>query len=167
MHAILLSLCVAFPTSFHLSKKQTRNVCKYEPAIIQEATKNGIEPELLASVIYVESGFYPRAVSRANACGLTQVVPKWTGGRETRYRKYSCRQLKRPKTSIKLGARILAYMINHYANGNEDKALCMYNAGSVCLRKKGLYKRSRYVKKVRKVYNAITTNNQYFTCSMF
>ena len=96
MHAILLSLCVAFPASFHLSKKQTRNVCKYEPAIIQEATKNGIEPELLASVIYVESGFYPRAVSRANACGLTRLC---LGGleEETRYRKYSCRQLKRPK----------------------------------------------------------------------
>lgn len=156
MNAILLSLCVVMPSTLQMNKKQARNVCKYEHIINKEALKNNIEPELLASLIYVESAFYPHVVSRANACGLTQVIPKYTGSRETGYKKYTCKQLKDPRTSIRVGAKILGYLIKNYAKGNEDKALCMYNAGSVCLKKKNLYKRLRYVKKVRMIYDTIT-----------
>lgn len=156
METMMLSLCMIMPATLQMNKTQARNVCKYEHIIVEEAEKNGIEPELLASVIYVESGFYPHVVSKANACGLTQVIPKWTGGRETGRRKYTCKQLKNPRTSIKVGAKILGYIIKNYAKGNEDKALCMYNAGSVCLRKKHLYKKLYYVKKVRMIYDTIT-----------
>ena len=156
METIMLSLCMVMPAALQMNKTQAKNVCKYEHIIVAEAEKNDIEPELLASVIYVESGFYPRAVSDANACGLTQVIPKWTGGRETGRKKYTCKQLKNPKTSIRVGAKILGYIIKNYAKGNEDKALCMYNAGSVCLRKKNFYKKLYYVKKVRMIYDTIT-----------
>lgn len=155
MITLLLSLCASMPSSLPMSAYQAKNVCKYEHIIIKEARKNKIEPELLASIIYVESGFYPRVVSRANACGLTQVIPKWTGGRETGKKKYTCKQLKDPRTSIRVGAKIYAYILKHYASNNEDKALCMYNAGSICLRKKDLYKKHRYVKKVRRIYDKI------------
>ena len=50
----------------------------------------------------------------------------------------------------------MGYMIENYAQLNEDKALCMYNAGSVCLRKKNFYKKLYYVKKVRRIYDTIT-----------
>ena len=156
METMMLSLCMIMPATLQMNKTQARNVCKYEHIIVAEAEKNDIEPELLASVIYVESAFYPHVVSRANACGLTQVIPKWTGGRETGKKKYTCKQLKNPRTSIKVGARILGYIIKNYAKGNEDKALCMYNAGSVCLRKKDFYKKLYYVKKVRMIYDTIT-----------
>lgn len=155
MNAILLSLCTIIPSSLYVSKKQERVICKYESTIKEEAARNSLEPELLAAVIYVESAFRPSAVSSANACGLTQVVPKWTGGPETRNRKYSCRELKNPKVSIRVGAQILGFLIDHYASGNENKALCMYSTGSICLKNKDLHKRSRYVKKVRKVYDTI------------
>ena len=153
---MMLTLCMVMPATLQMNKTQARNVCKYEHIIVAEAEKNNIEPALLASVIYVESGFYPKAVSDANACGLTQVIPKWTGGRETGRRKYTCKQLKNPRTSIRVGARILGYIIKNYAKGNEDKALCMYNAGSVCLTKKDFYKKLYYVKKVRMIYDTIT-----------
>ena len=156
MEAMMLSLCMIMPATLQMNKTQAQNVCKYEHIIEQEAAKNNIEPELLAAVIYVESGFYPHVVSRANACGLTQVIPKWTGGLETGKKKYTCKQLKDPRTSIKVGAQVLGYIIKNYANFNEDKALCMYNAGSICLRKKNLYKKLYYVKKVRRVYDTIT-----------
>ncbi len=156
METVMLSLCIIMPATLQMNKTQARNVCKYEHIIVAEAKKNGIEPELLASVIYVESGFYPRAVSRANACGLTQVIPKWTGGNETGRRRYTCEQLKHPTTSIRVGAGILGYIIKNYTKGNEDKGLCMYNAGSVCLRKKNFYKKLNYVKKVRMIYDTIT-----------
>tara|TARA_R100001510_G_C7649742_1_gene207201 strand:- start:1770 stop:2249 length:480 start_codon:yes stop_codon:yes gene_type:complete len=156
MGTMMLSLCMVMPTALQMNKTQAKNVCKYEHIIVAEAKKNHIEPELLASVIYVESGFYARVVSDANACGLTQVIPKWTGGRETERKKYTCKQLKNPRISIAVGAKILGYIIKNYTKGNEDKALCMYNAGSVCLRKRDLYEKLYYVKKVRRIYDTIT-----------
>ena len=90
----------------------------------------------LAALIFVESSFYPNVVSSANACGLTQVVPRWTGGPETKNIKYTCQQLKDPETSIKVGAQILSYSIRVYGKGNQDKGLCVYNAGIKCIKKK-------------------------------
>ena len=151
----MLSLCLIMPAKVYTNKTQRKNICKYENTIRKEAKANHIDPKLLASLIYVESGFHPHVVSRANACGLTQVIPKYTGGPETSRVKYTCKQLKNPKTSIKVGAKVLRYVIVNYANGNVEKGLCYYNAGNICLRKKGFYKRSRYVKKVMEIYNFI------------
>lgn len=156
MTTALLSLCIIMPAALGMSKKQAANVCKYESLIVEEANKNDIEPELLASLIYVESSYRPMVVSSANACGLTQVIPKWTGGPESGHKKYTCNQLKNPKTSIKVGARILGYIIKHYTDGNEDRALCVYNAGTKCLERKNFYKKLHYVKKVRLIYDTIT-----------
>lgn len=155
MNFLLLSLCVTLPSVVTMSKKQKRNVCEYEHHISKFSKENNLDPALLASVIYVESGFLPRVVSKAGACGLTQVIPKYTGGPETNYRKYTCKQLKDPETSIKAGAKILSYIIKKYAHGNKDKALCMYSAGTICLKKKHYYTKSKYVKKVRKIHDAV------------
>lgn len=156
MNIFFLSLCTIFPQVYQLTNYQKKSICKYEEHIYREAELNGIEPELLASLIFVESAFYKHVVSSANACGLTQVIPKYTGSKETGWRKYTCKQLKNPKTSISVGAQVLRYMIDHYAGGNVDKGLCVYNAGMKCARSKNLYKKSRYVKKVRRVYDALT-----------
>lgn len=156
MSVALLSLCTVVTAVLPMTEKQAQNVCLYETQIIDEAEKHDIDPYLFASLIYVESRFEPTVVSRANACGLTQVIPKYTGGPETGYKKYTCKQLKDPKLSIKVGAEILKYMIDNYAKGNFDKALCIYNAGMVCLKNKDFYKRSRYVKKVRRIWDEIT-----------
>lgn len=157
--AAYLSLCFVFPSVLNISKNQADRICRLEPVINKAAKDNNIDPNLLASIIYVESSYYPRAVSRANACGLTQVIPKWTGGPETGHKKYTCSQLKEPRLSIRVGAQILRYIMSNYTNGNEDQALCMYNAGTVCLKKKNLYKTSLYVKKVRRIYDKITNVN--------
>ena len=153
--AYLFSICLLFSEHFSLSSYQQSNVCALEHSIRTEAIKNDVEPELLASLIFVESSFIPSAVSSADACGLTQVVPKWTGGLETKGVKYTCEQLKDPETSIKVGAQILSYNIRVYGKGNEDKGLCIYNAGTKCITKKGYYKRLHYVKKVRDIYNIL------------
>lgn len=151
----LLSMCLLFQENFNLSEYQRKNICALEETIRIEAVRNNIEPELLAAVIFVESSFYPRVVSSANACGLTQVVPRWTGGPETKGVKYTCHQLKTPETSIKVGAQILSYNIRVYGRGNENKGLCVYNAGTKCITKKGYYKRLYYVKKVRDIYDTL------------
>jgi len=107
----LFSLCLLSHQHMELTDYQHRSLCSYEHTIRTEARKSGIDPALLAAVIYVESGFFRNAVSGANACGLTQVIPKWTGGPETRGVKYTCKQLKNPTTSIRVGAQILSYNI--------------------------------------------------------
>ncbi len=151
-----LSLCLLFSQHYDLSPTQKANICSYESEIKKQAKINKIEPTLLASVMFVESSFYPHVVSSANACGLTQVIPKWTGGKETGGKKYTCKQLKNPKVAIEAGARILSYSIRVYAKGNVEKGLCVYNAGMKCIREKGFYKRLYYVKKVKQVYDTVT-----------
>ena len=151
----LLSLCLAAQVAFPMSKAQHRNLCKWEADIVRESTRNNVDPEMLAALIYVESAYWPKAISSADACGLTQVVPKWTGGKETRGIRYTCEQLKNPKTAIRVGARILSYNIRVYAKGNVDKGLCFYNAGSKCLRSTSFYKRLYYVKKINKFYRRL------------
>ena len=156
MGTALLSLCTVMTAILPMNENQKQRVCLYEEQIVREAEKNELDPYLFASLIYVESAFYPKVVSKANACGLTQVIPKYTGGPETGFKKYTCNQLKNPKTSIKVGAKILKYIVDNYAGGNMDKALCIYNAGVICMKKKKLYKKSRYVKKVRRIWDEIT-----------
>ena len=109
--AFLLSLCLLSNQHLELTDYQHSNICKYEDTIRSEAKRNSLDPALLAAVIYVESGFHKNVVSSAGACGFTQVVPKWTGGPETMFTKYTCKQLKDPKTSIRVGAEILSYHI--------------------------------------------------------
>ena len=100
------------------------------PQIVESAENHRIKPEILISLIFVESSFKRKAVSKAGACGLTQVMPKYTGGPALR-KKLTCKQLKNPRTSIKAGSKILAWWIS-YHNGNLKRALCGYNAGFRC-----------------------------------
>jgi soluble lytic murein transglycosylase len=134
------------------------NICKYEHDIRIEAKRNKLDPELLAALIFVESSYYPHVVSKAGACGLTQVVPRWTGGKETGRIKYSCQQLKNPRTAIKVGAQILSYNIRVYAKGNTNKGLCYYNAGTKCITSETFYKKLYYVKLINKIKKLLEIN---------
>ena len=150
----IMTLCLAAGLALQLNPIQQRNVCRYEEDIIQTANKYNLEPELVAGLMFVESAYYPNAVSHANACGLMQVIPKWTGGPATGGKKYTCEQLKNPRTSIRVGTKILNWTINSFAKGNLDQGLCFYNAGTIC-RKETFYKNLYYVKLVKKIRDRI------------
>lgn len=113
-----------------MSNYKNKKACRYMPQIVESSRDHNIKPEILISLIFVESSFLRKAVSHAGACGLTQVIPKWTG-KPALNRKYTCNQLKVPKTSIKTGAKILAWWIK-YHNNSLERALCGYNAGFRC-----------------------------------
>ena len=135
--------------------------CKMMPYLVEQSTQNKIRPTLLLAMIYVESGWKKTIVSPAKACGLTQVIAKYTGGKASGSKKYTCSQLKNPKISIKVGSRILNYWIYKYAKGNERIGLCGYNAGFRCKGKKPNKKGMYYAKKVHRVEkNIITTVNK-------
>ena len=129
----IVTLCAVFSDpSFYMSKSKTEKVCGLLPTVVEEANRNKIDPFLLMGLINVESYWNPRVVSSANACGLTQVVPKYTGWQPTDGRKYTCEQLKDPKTSIKVGAKILAWWIQKYGEGDIPTGLCGYFSGFRC-----------------------------------
>ena len=118
------------------------------PQIVKSAKKHKIKPETLVSLIFVESSFGKKAVSPKGACGLTQVMPKYTG-KYSPVKKYSCNQLKNPYTSIRAGSKILRWWIN-YHDGDLKRALCSYNAGFRCgIKRKKVSKHGmRYANKV-------------------
>ena len=113
---------------FSLSSWQKSKACKYSSVIEKEARANGIDPYTLTALIIVESGLRANVVSSKNACGLTQVIPKYTGGPWSGNKKYTCDQLKNPKTSIAVGSKILSWWID-YRGEDIRAALCSYNAG--------------------------------------
>lgn len=59
------------------TKKSREKARYYTPLITRQAKKHGIDPFLVASLVWHESNFNPREVSPAGALGLCQVMPLW------------------------------------------------------------------------------------------
>ena len=95
------------------------------------SVQNGLEPYLVASLIRQESEFNPLAVSRANAVGLMQLLPK-TGkkvAKEIKLKGYNPSQLYTPTVNLQLGTRYFKSMVDKYG-GQLEYALAAYNAGT-------------------------------------
>ena len=92
---------------------------------------NGLDPYLVASLIRQESEFNAQALSRANAVGLMQLLPKTgkTVAKQVKLKKYSAPQLYTPAVNLQLGTRYFKDMVDKY-NGQFEYALAAYNAGS-------------------------------------
>ena len=85
----------------------------------------------MASLIRQESEFNAQAVSRANAVGLMQLLPK-TGkvvAHQEGVRHYASSQLFTPAVNLELGTRYFRGMIDQFG-GSFEHALAAYNAGS-------------------------------------
>ena len=89
-----------------------------------EATRAGLDPQLVLAVIQVESAFRKYAVSRAGARGYMQVMPFWV--REIGEADHNLFHL---RTNLRYGCTILRHYLDR-ERGNRGKALARYN-GSV------------------------------------
>jgi len=138
-------LCAAMVSA---QMPRAKYACTHTKQVVKECKKHKLDPIVFVSLISVESNWRPHVVSYANACGLTQVIPKWSRG-------WTCKQLKNPKTSIKVGSRILGYWLHKYAKGNYYTALCGYNAGFRCKGKNPIKHGKQYAKKVMKTATRI------------
>ncbi len=98
--------------------------------IRRDASRYGIDPMLLASLIRQESGFQPAVVSGAGAVGLAQLMPftarKWS--RKLRIW-YSRSRLTDPNYNLRVGGAYLQALIHEF--GSVEAALAAYNAGEV------------------------------------
>jgi hypothetical protein len=87
----------------------------------EAARTQGIAPELVASVIAVESNFNPRAVSARSARGLMQLMPETAA-------RFGVSNVFDPRQNIDAGTRYLKELLGRY-HGNLALALAAYNAG--------------------------------------
>lgn len=94
---------------------------EYAPLIDEAARRTRLEPALLRAVIAVESAFDPRAVSKAGAQGLMQLLPATA-------KRYGVHDAFDPADNVNAGARYLRDLMTRY-HSNLELALAAYNAG--------------------------------------
>jgi soluble lytic murein transglycosylase-like protein len=92
-----------------------------EPVIKRHSSQQQLHPALIRAVIKAESNFDPRAVSRAGAMGLMQLMP------QTAVR-LDVRDTFDPDENVGGGAKYLRQLLDRF-HGNLPLALAAYNAG--------------------------------------
>jgi soluble lytic murein transglycosylase-like protein len=145
---IFLKIMVTKPdVNPDLAKEIAINVSRY-------CALYGHDPDLVLSIIAVESHFNPRAVSNKGALGLMQVMPQWKrvlGITD---------DLKDPEASIKYGLQILGFYLEMYKD--RKMALTAYNRGpgpvDMALMK-GQSPLNGYVPRVMKTYKHLKSMN--------
>jgi soluble lytic murein transglycosylase len=102
---------------------------RHEDIIRQQASDKGLDPSLIAGVIYVESRFRDQT-SHAGAKGLMQILPSTADyiARKSGGTAFEEGDLATPQINIAYGSWYLRYLLQHY-HGNEILALAAYNAG--------------------------------------
>jgi soluble lytic murein transglycosylase len=102
----------------------------YQSELEGFARSNNLDPHMVAALIRQESGFNPRAVSRADALGLMQVLPA-TGravARELGWNDFERESLLNPRKNLEIGTRYLRRMLDEFG-GEPHYAWAAYNAG--------------------------------------
>ncbi len=120
-----LYVIVAEPPWF----ERIRYPLRYSEYVRVHARQNGIDPALLAAVIYQESKFDAGAESRSGAIGLMQLTPATAHGIAVRTggTRFRTSDLLDPEINIRYGSWYLANLFHKY--GDERLVLAAYNAG--------------------------------------
>lgn len=120
----------------------------YDTPIEDASRAQGIDPDLVRALIWVESAWNPRAVSNKGAKGLMQLIP------ETAQR-FGVRDIFDPDDNINGGVKYLRFLMDMF-EGNTSLTLAAYNAGeNVVQRYNGVppYRETQqYVKRIASIY---------------
>jgi soluble lytic murein transglycosylase len=129
--ALLAALVAAllWPQVHHAVREITLPL-RHEDIIRQQAREKGLDPSLVAAVIYAESHFRDGQTSPAGALGLMQITPETARyiARKSGGTAFVVGDLATPQVNIAYGAYYLRYLLRRYG-GNEAFALAAYNAG--------------------------------------
>ena len=127
----------------------------YQELIQSAAQRYGIDADLIASVIAVESSFDSRAVSRRDARGLMQLLPETA-------KRLGVRDVFNPGENIDAGTRYLKALLARYDN-DLVLALAAFNAGPERVQQYGnvppFAETRSYVRRVRRDYDRRKTRN--------
>ena len=129
--ALLAAIAAAlvWPQVHHAVREITLPL-RHEDIIRQQAREKGLDPALVAAVIYAESHFRDGQTSRAGALGLMQITPETARyiARKSGGTAFVVGDLATPQVNIAYGTYYLRYLLRRY-DGNEALALAAYNAG--------------------------------------
>jgi soluble lytic murein transglycosylase len=102
---------------------------RHEDIIRQQAREKGLDPALIAAVIYQESKFRDQT-SHAGARGLMQITPDTARyiARKSGGTRFVEADLATPQINIAYGTFYLRYLLNRY-DENTELAVAAYNAG--------------------------------------
>jgi len=102
---------------------------EHEDIIVQQAHEKGLDPALVAAVIYAETKFDART-SSAGAEGLMQILPATAEflARRSGATSFRVADLSSPQVNITYGSYYLRYLLDSYGD-NEMLALAAYNGG--------------------------------------
>ena len=101
--------------------------CAYDSVIREAALAHEMDPQLVKSVMLVESGFNPAARSRKGALGLMQLMPATA-------KLYGVQNALDIRDNVFGGTRYLTYLLNLF-RGDLENALAAYNAGEGAVEK--------------------------------
>ena len=104
---------------------RVRQPSAYDGLIEAAARENDVDPKLVKSVMLVESGFNPAAISRKGARGLMQLMPELAA-------EQGVRDVHDPRQNIGAGTRELSRLLAVYS-GDLVKSLAAYNAGEAAV----------------------------------
>jgi soluble lytic murein transglycosylase len=102
---------------------------RYEQIVTGHARNYGLDPALVAAVVYEESRFRADAESPAGAIGLMQLQPETARGIALRTggTRFELSDLYDPEINVRYGCWYLRHLLQRY--GDERRALAAYNAG--------------------------------------
>ncbi len=124
---------------------------KFEKTINQYSRQYKVDRNLVKSVITAESCFKVKALSRAGAQGLMQLIPATA-------ERFGVKDSYNSEQNIRAGTKYLKFLLERY-EGNLKKSIAGYNAGEGAVDKyKGIppYKETQqYVKNVLKIYGLL------------
>ena len=137
MAALIIILAILFVVAaaflfIYVSDEGQKSIYKleYKERIEEYASRFEIDPYLVASVIWAESGYDPEAVSSRGAIGLMQIMPdtgEWIAqklGEEN----FEVAKLTDPDVNIRYGCWYLSYLLERFP-GQLENVIAGYNAG--------------------------------------
>lgn len=128
--ALTAAAVVALLPRFHQAVQEIGLPLRHEDIIRQQAAEKGLDPALIAAVIYAESRFIDGRTSSAGAEGLMQLTPDTARdiARRSGGTRFQVADLGTPQVNIAYGSYHLRYLLQRYG-GNRMLAVAAYNAG--------------------------------------
>src|SRR3954454_11994111 len=125
--AVAIAAIVA--PGLHKAVKEIALPLRHEDIIRQQAAAQGLDPALIAGIIYTESRFRDQT-SHAGAKGLMQLLPSTADdiARKSGGTAFVQGDLADPQVNISYGTYYLRYLLKRYG-GNTVLAIAAYNAG--------------------------------------
>lgn len=134
---------------------------KYDTIAREAARRHGVDFRLVKAIMKVESNFNPRAISKAGAKGLMQIMPE-------NFRALRIRNPFDPWENIMGGTCYMKQLLNRF-NGNLRLALAAYNAGPNSVDSFNgiprIAETREFVEKVIRYYNGLKRDDRFLADS--